>query len=338
MSSQAGVVAPQTVAEVQAGIESRMSGLLPGLRDQAGRWAGPELGRITRLSAGASRLTWLVEMTCAGTARSVVVQAERPGAAPTVEHEAQLLTAAARVGVPVPELLAADPSGVVLGRPSIVTGQVAGETLPRRILGAPQLVGARARFAENCGRVLAAVHSIPRGEVPGLPVPDAIGGLREIIDESAEPHPVLEFALLWLEDNRPAPGEPVVLHGDFRNGNLVIDPTGIRAVLDWELAHVGDRLEDLGWLCVKYWRFGGPCPVGGMGEVTDLLQAYTEACGIAVDPQSLHWWQTLGTAKWAAICHRQARLHLSGEVRSVELAVIGRLAAEVELDLIRMLP
>jgi len=127
------------------------------------------------------------------------------------------------------------------------------------------------------------------------------------------------------------------VHGDFRLGNLIVGPDGVRAVLDWELAHLGDPREDLGWLCARVWRFGWPDMVGGMGTVADLLDAYARHGGDRVDPADLFWWQVLATLRWGAICLEQARVHLSAEFRSVELAVIGRRAAEMEYELMRML-
>ena len=153
-----------------------------------------------------------------------------------------------------------------------------------------------------------------------------------------QPHPAFELGLRWLARTRPAPSVPSVVHGDFRNGNLIVGPEGIRAVIDWELAHLGDPLEDLGWLCVKAWRFGATPPVGGFGTVDQLVSAYEEAGGVAVDGAALRWWQVLGTLRWGIICIVQALTHTTGTVRSVELAAIGRRVCEVEWDLLELLP
>jgi len=158
-----------------------------------------------------------------------------------------------------------------------------------------------------------------------------------MLDRAGTPRPSFEFALHWLRAHRPPRGRTTVVHGDFRNGNLIVGPDGVRAVLDWELAHLGDPREDLGWLCARVWRFGAPAAVGGMGTVADLLDAYAHHGGERVDPAELFWWQVLATLRWGAICLEQARVHLSAEFRSVELAVIGRRAAEMEYELMRML-
>ena len=109
--------------------------------------------------------------------------------------------------------------------------------------------------------------------------------------------------------NRPPRSAEGVVHGDFRNGNLIIGPDGVRAVLDWELAHLGDPMEDLGWLCVKAWRFGSALPVGGFGAVERPGRRLRGGVGPTVDRDVLHWWEVLGTLRWGIICIVQAMTH-----------------------------
>jgi aminoglycoside phosphotransferase (APT) family kinase protein len=122
------------------------------------------------------------------------------------------------------------------------------------------------------------------------------------------------------------------VHGDFRLGNLIVDESGVAAVIDWELAHVGDPVEDLAWMCVPAWRFGGDLPVAGLGEREALLAAYRAASGRAVDVELLRWWEVLCIVKWGVICVKQADAHRSGAVDSHELAAIGRRVCETEHD------
>ncbi|HEX4819612.1 MAG TPA: phosphotransferase, partial [Acidimicrobiales bacterium] len=142
----------------------------------------------------------------------------------------------------------------------------------------------------------------------------------------------------WLEANRPPSTRVSVVHGDFRHGNFIVNSSGLAAVLDWEISHLGDPMEDLGWLCVKAWRFGGQKPVGGFGDYDELFGAYGAAAGVDVDAEAVHWWEVLGTLKWGVICIMQASAHLGGFSRSVELAAIGRRVCEQEYDLLRLLP
>ena len=159
-----------------------------------------------------------------------------------------------------------------------------------------------------------------------------------MLDTFGEPHPAFELGMRRLAEDAPTVDDPKLVHGDFRNGNLVVDRDGLRAVLDWELAHLGDPIEDLGWLCVKSWRFGlTDRHVGGFGDVDALCDAYAAAGGEVVDRDRLRWWEALGTLKWGVICEMQAQTHLQGLVRSVELATLGRRIAEMEWDLLDLL-
>ena len=225
-----------------------------------------------------------------------------------------------------------------LGAPFIVTRRVDGETIARKILRDDEFAPARPKLAAQIGEALAALHRIPLDAAPGLEQHDQVEQYREILDLLGEPHPAIELGLRWLDQNRPPSDRTTVVHGDFRLGNLIIGPDGLRAVLDWEIAHIGDPLEDLGWLCVRAWRFGAPRPVGGFGDYEDLFGAYGEAAGVDVDPAVVRWWETLGTLKWGVMCIMQASTHLNGWSRSVELAAIGRRVCENEHDLLELLP
>lgn len=318
--------------------------VVPDLADRVARAVGRTGVRVelVPLSAGASRETYRVRARADdGWAREFVLQKDRGGAvlgAVGVAEQAALLAAVAEAGVPVPAVHAWDDTGDLLGAPFLLTGHVAGETVPRRILRAPELAAARAGFAAECGQILGRLHATAVAGLPWLDPADQLARAIGWLDEFGEPHPAFEIALAWLRENRPAPVEKVLVHGDFRFGNLIIGQDGIRAVLDWEMAHLGDPAEDLAWLCVKAWRFRGPGVVGGMGDVADLRGAYAAATGREIEPARLFWWQVLGTLKWGAICQRQAWTHLSGDHRSVELAAIGRRVCENEYELLRMLP
>jgi aminoglycoside phosphotransferase (APT) family kinase protein len=295
---------------------------------------GARLNNVRRLSAGASRAMWAVDVVHPdGAVEPVVVRTDPRGASrPTGPvPETALLHAAAEAGVPVPGIVAEDDEYLVVER-------IEGETIPRKILRDDEYASARPKLAAHCAEALAGIHSIPVDSVPGLNTEtDPVATWRAMLDGFGQPHPTFELALRWLDERRPPPTGATVVHGDFRNGNLIVGPDGLRAVLDWELAHVGDPMEDLGWLCVKAWRFGVDRPVGGFGEYADLFAAYEDASGRAVDPDVVRWWEVLGTLKWGIMCIAQAFTHLSGTVRSVELATIGRRVCENEWDLLELI-
>jgi aminoglycoside phosphotransferase (APT) family kinase protein len=304
--------------------------------------ARAEVTSVTRLSGGASRETWSVDAVRGdGEVVPLILQRERPGAVRTgggVATEAALLVAAAEAGVPVAPLVAAEASRERLGAPFMLLARLEGETIARRILREGEFASARPRLAGQCGRALAAIHRIPPSTAPGLEHQDQVAQYRTIFDSFDEPHPAFELGFRWLEAHRPPPTRTSVVHGDFRHGNLIIGPDGLRAVLDWEIAHLGDPMEDLGWLCVKAWRFGATLPVGGFGDYADLFDAYAAASGTDVDPAVVRWWEVLGTLKWGIMCMMQAASHLTGLSRSVELATIGRRVCENEHDLLLLLP
>ena len=293
---------------------------------------GGAVGSLRRLSGGASRETWSFVL---GGDRRLILTRFPPGPSKTgMTREAALLRAAAAAGVPVPELVDASDDPSVLGAPFLVAEHVDGETIPRKILRDPEFAEARPKLARQCGEILARLHTVDPRQIEGLEDTDQVAQYRGVLDNLGEPHPTFELAFRWLEDNRPSGSRHTVVHGDFRNGNLMIGPEGVRAVLDWELAHAGDPMEDLGWLCVKSWRFGVDLPVGGFGAYEDLAAGY----GDEVDLEALRWWEVLGTLKWGIMCIMQTFAHTSGMRRSVELAAIGRRVCEVEWDLLELLP
>ena len=300
------------------------------LQVELARRLGGEVTGLTRMLGGASRETWALELN----GRPLVLRRD-PAGAPrggAMRREAELLVAAADAGVPVPTIVDADDTSMVMTR-------LHGETIARRILRDDAYATARPRLVGQLATALAALHrGVGVGDVTAMPEPsDVLADLRAALDASSEPHPALELGLRRLAASRPPATQRVVVHGDFRLGNLMVDEQGLVGVLDWELAHIGDAAEDLGWLCVRSWRFGGKAPVAGVGERVELLDAYAAAGGTKVDAETLAWWEAYGTLRWAVICVQQAATHLTGAVRSVELAVIGRRVCEVELDLLDLL-
>jgi aminoglycoside phosphotransferase (APT) family kinase protein len=308
-----------------------------------GRALGPGLRieGLRRVSGGASRETWLFDAVAPGGERHGLVLRRDPGShGGATDRETEYLliaaTAAAGVSVPRPVLLLEPSDG--LGR-GFVMERIEGETIPRRILRDAEYQHARPILASQCGTIAAAIHATDVSTLPALPVLGAAEQLdqyRSLLDALGEPHPALELGLRWLGERLPPPPPaPRLVHGDFRNGNLVVGPDGVSAVLDWELAHLGDPAEDLGWLCVRSWRFGvDDLVVGGFGGLESLLDAYRAAGGDAPDPEVVHFWMTFGTLKWGAMTVLQGFAHLQGAVRSVELATLGRRVVEMEWDLL----
>ncbi len=299
---------------------------------------------LRRLSGGASRETWSFDLADASGRRHGFVLRRDPGAhrgESDRSTEYHLCEAAAAAGVAVPRVRVLLRPEDDLGR-GFVMDRVEGETIARKILRDDAYADARPRLAAQCGEIAARIHAVDPAQLPPLPVQNAAAQLdqyRSLLDTFGEPHPTFELGLRWLAERvPPPPSRPELVHGDFRNGNFIVGPEGIRAVLDWELAHLGDPVEDLGWLCVKSWRFGvHDKPVGGFGTVPELVAAYEHAGGRRVEDDALRFWVALGTLKWGVMCVGQAFTHLSGVVRSIELATLGRRVAETEWDLLEIL-
>jgi aminoglycoside phosphotransferase (APT) family kinase protein len=309
------------------------------LADRLGAVLGARVTDVARLTGGASRETSSCTAVFAdGTARPLIVQRQRAGGQGGMAREGALLRAAHAAGVPVAEVLAASDDPADLGGPYLVAERIDGETIARKILRDDEYAPARTRLVAQWGDALARIHAIAPADAPGLAIEDRFTKYRDLMDGFGEPHPAFELAFRWLDAHRPPPLPPVVLHGDFRLGNVIVGPEGLRAVLDWEIAHLGDPAEDLAWLCVRAWRFGAPGPVGGVGERADLLAAYRAAGGIEIDPDRLRWWEVLGSVTWGVMCQLQARAHLDGWTRSHELAAIGRRVCENEHDVLELLP
>jgi aminoglycoside phosphotransferase (APT) family kinase protein len=255
---------------------------------------------------------------------------------PSIGTQAAAMRAAHAVGVPVPEVYAAADADPELGA-FMVMELIEGETIPRRIQRDELLADARARFAADTGAALARLHAADVAVVPDLDRRDLLDRYRQQLDDLGAPSATFEWAFRYLDANRPPLSPPVLVHGDFRLGNLMVGPEGVRSVLDWEDVHAGDPIADLGWLCTKTWRFGQRAPVGGFGTREELLAAYHEGGGAVVPIEVLRWWELFGSLKWGIICMVQASRHFAG-TPSVELAAIGRRVAEVEWDLLGLLP
>jgi aminoglycoside phosphotransferase (APT) family kinase protein len=287
------------------------------------------------LPGGASRESWDVRVRAAGgDERRLILLRDAAGRAldKDVAVEAAAMTAARTAGVPVAEIY--DYGAGALGQAYLLMERLDGQTIPRRLLRDEAYAAVRPGLARRLGEVLARIHQVDPASVPGLPRVDALSQLTGLYQAFAEPRPALEIGLRWLAGHRPAPAADTLVHGDFRTGNLMVGEDGLRGVLDWELAHRGDPRQDLGWLCTKAWRFGSANPVGGFGTRADLMAGYAAGGGTPPDEETQRWWELYGTVRWALLCRRQAERYLSGDERSIELAVLGRRVCEQEYDIL----
>lgn len=311
--------------------------LAAALRDSLGPVT---VDAMTRLSGGASRETWAFDAVAADGSRHELVLRRDPPGRPSepgaMSREARAIASARAAGLAVPEVLAWTDEPDLWDSPGLVMRRVPGETIARRILRDDTYRQARTVLVGQLGAFAAGLHALaPPADFPSSA--DPVADLRVTLAGLDQSSPVFELALAALEADRPPARDPVTVHGDLRLGNLIVGPDSLNAVIDWELVHAGNPAEDLGWLCVKAWRFGSTAPVAGLGNREELLAAYRAAGGADISPAELRWWEILGTLRWGVICMTQAQAHLSGAHRSVELAAIGRRVCEQEWDLLLLL-
>ncbi len=329
-----------TVGEQAAELSPRLARVL-----EKALGTGVTIENLRALTGGASRTTWAFEAVTAGQRRSLILRTGPPDDVhASMELEARAQAAAAAAGAPVPRILVADDSPTALGNPFLICDEIRGETIVRRIqrrLDGAAGPASRAGLLSQCAQALAAIHRADIGRVqdPGLAQEDQLVEWRGRLDVMGDTTATFEWVFRWLSARRPPPTPAVLVHGDFRMGNLIVDGSGLAAVLDWELVHVGEAYEDLAWFCIRAWRFGAPASLGagGLGSIEDFLSAYQEASGSTVDRLAFNWWLVLATLRWGVICRYQAERHLSGQARSVELAAIGRRVCETEWDLLDLL-
>jgi aminoglycoside phosphotransferase (APT) family kinase protein len=335
-----------------AGLEAISNGIASALRRL---WVQDvAIGNLRRLTGGASSQTYAFEAKREdGETLALILRrdpfADAAGAphqgetryGPGWQGEFRVLQAAAQGGVLVPQALVTLEPDDGIGQ-GFIMGFVEGETVARRVLRDDTFAAARKSMAAQCGTILGRIHALSLDCAPNLkhvPTRAHIAHYRERLDQWEQPMPVLEFGQRWIEQRCPPDATEAkrFVHGDFRHGNLIIGPEGVRAVLDWEIAHLGDPYEDLGWICTKAWRFGGPKPVGGFGEREDLYAAYAAATGQPVDRERAKFWEVFGSLRWGVMCLGLADRHLSGRVPSLEFAAIGRRVSENEHDLLALI-
>jgi aminoglycoside phosphotransferase (APT) family kinase protein len=294
-----------------------------------------EISEPVLLAGGASKEAWAVD------ADDLRLLVRRAGGGVihkhtlSLEDEFAVLEAAYAAGVKAPRPYGYIPD--LSGREAFVMERLEGDTIGRRIVQKDELAAARAALPVQMAEELAKIHAIPAERVSFLPESRLEQMVGEL-DEVGEPHPAIELGLWWLRENRPPPREPVVVHGDYRIGNLVVGEEGLVGVLDWEFAHLDDPVRDLAFSLVRAWRFGVPeLRLGGVGPVEPYLERYNELTGFGVQPFELDYWELAGNVGWAIGCLTQMQRHLTGQDRSVELATLGRLGAEVEYEICNLL-
>ncbi|SEJ66034.1 Predicted kinase, aminoglycoside phosphotransferase (APT) family [Sphingomonas sp. OV641] len=332
-------VPPNASASAGSGREQFLASLLA-----MAQRVDPSVTAITglaRVSAGATLETWALDAERPGGGLPLILRRSpgtRAGTSLPLSTEAEVLRAAGRQELAVPAVWHVLRPEDELGD-GFLMNRIPGETLARRIIRDAAYAGARQVFAAQIGTTLGKLHDLAADRLPTLPYSDARTQLARMTAELAkpgvQPRPVFELAIKWLEAKLPEPVDPRLVHGDFRLGNLIVGENGLRAVLDWEVAHLGDPAEDLAWLQIPPWRFGVlGRPVGGVGRAEDMYAAYAAETGRPVDVERVRFWQVLGSLRWGVSTAGMVNWLRGGDT-TVERAMIARRASENELDLLR---
>ncbi|MDA1099235.1 MAG: phosphotransferase [Proteobacteria bacterium] len=334
----------------QAKLEAVLTRRIPGF-----------LGLLSaeRLSGGASQETYRLSIAVEDGGERLLALRRAPGGAaadrdgsrdggpvsyhPGLAAEALLMQSAQAVGVPEPDVhyVLTDDDG--LGDGFIMTW-LAGECLGARIVRAPELADIRPKLAYQCGQILARIHAIDLAatgldkRLDRLTPEQYVRGTWDRYKGFKTPQPMIDYTARWLLGHLPGEVEMALVHNDFRNGNLMISPAGVVAVLDWEVAHIGDPMRDLGWICTNSWRFGrSDLPVGGFGRYDDLFAGYQSVSGRAVDPERVKFWEVFGSFWWAIGCLGMAEHYRTGPDKTVERPAIGRRTSECQVDCVNHL-
>jgi aminoglycoside phosphotransferase (APT) family kinase protein len=304
--------------------------------------------QMKRLSGGAIQENWALQLRCDGGELpgeyALVLRTDSKSAVAVSlsrAQEFQVLAAVYRAGVTVPQPLWLCEDESVIGKTFYLMRRVAGTAAGHRLVKVDE--AAKTKLAAQLGETLARLHTItpPQPDLAFLTLPEGsparatIAEYRRFLDAAREPHPVLEYGLRWCEENAPAAEELTLIHRDFRTGNYMADDAGLTGVLDWEFAGWGNPLEDIGWFCSKAWRFGQFASyAGGLTAAEPFFAAYEQASGRRLDPQAVRYWEVMASLRWAVIAIQQGERHLSGTEPSLELALTGRIPAELEHEIL----
>ena len=302
-----------------------------------------EIVNLEPLTGGASKEIWKFEVNANGKSDRYILRrgsgVEGPLAIKTSD-EAKIQKTVRKLGAQVPEIVAVSSVDEELGDAYIMKF-VYGESIARKILRDEEYKNTLPKLAFECGQSIAKIHQADINEFPFLPsktVFEQINDLYQTYVSFNQPSPVFEYTHLWLKKQNFGEINDALVHGDFRLGNIIVDKNGLKSVIDWELAHIGNPLQDLGWICGNSWRFGNTNKVvGGFGDLADLLKGYNSVSNYHVDENMVKAWQVFGTFRWGVICLIQASAHLTGSINSVEKAAIGRRVSETEIDIVDLL-
>ncbi len=294
-------------------VEERLAGFL------APRLGGRDVSvsGMQRIPGGASRETWMFDVRwtdAAGDAQTAeyilqkdasmgLVESERP-------QEFAVYQTMFEAGIPVPRPLWLEAGREVLGEPFMIMDRLREiEASPATLLS-PAYAEVRHDVGIHMYEILGAIHRVKwqgtEVEV-AIEAPTAettaereVAYWEDIVNRhELSPQPIARAAIRWLRANPPPPAQRLsVVHGDYRVGNVLYRTSGkIAGVVDWEMSHLGDPLEDLAWSFNETWQWARDGRMGGIIDQAEAIAIYEAASGIDVDMEALHWWDVFNGVK-----------------------------------------
>lgn len=340
-------------SEATGGLSARIADLAQFLEQESGA-SSVEILRTEALAGGAIQENWLVEAHFQGGmqdgSQRLVLRTDAPsGVAVSLSRaqEFRLLQVARAAGVIVPEPLWLSEDPAVLGKPFCIMRWVPGTAVGRQVVQDDGPGGDKVALAERLGQEMAKIHRIrPPQEglefldrPKGSPALHTVARYREHLDKLGHARPAIEWGLRWCEIAAPQSNDLCLVHQDFRTGNYMVDEAGLTAILDWEFSAWGDPMSDLGWFCAKCWRFGrDEREAGGLAERAHFYRGYEAVSGRKIDPDAVAYWEVIAHIRWAVIALQQGERFLTGGEASLDLALTGRRAAELEYEILRQTP
>ena len=309
-----------------------------------------EVSQLWRIPGGASRETWSCDATWregkARAGRGLILRRDPEASLLETERDVEfrVYEALQGTGVPVPEVFWLEDDPQWLERPFFVMARLPGDASPQNVLATADLEA----IAEHKIEVLARIHNLDWRALglEFLGVPDGLDACARIEierwetimrEQALEPQPVLELALAWLREHQPVAPRIALVHADYRTGNFLVERDRITGVLDWEMVHLGDPLEDVGWVCLRQWRWAGDARVGGLLPRDEFYDRYEAASGIAVDREAVRFWEVLGNLKLAVIFLTGARSFVEGRSKDAIHAFTAFMNPEIETELLRLI-
>lgn len=297
---------------------------------------------LSRIPGGASRETWMFDAAWDSESgpgsQAFVLRKDPPASLLETDRETEYAFYSSFWGtaVPVPRMRWLEPDASILGGPFFIMDRILNVEGNTRAPQAPPFLAVQAEIARNMYEILAAIATF---EWQGSPLskvaeaPTAETAWKKELDhwegiitkQELSPQPVMRAAIRWLRANPPPPAQRIsVVHGDYRVGNFLFREDGsIHGIVDWEMAHLGDPIEDLAWSFNESWQWAKDGRPGGIVDKATATAHWERASGLKADPAALYWWEVFCHVKCQGIWITGARSFQEGRTNELILPMVA---------------